>query len=44
MDELQLSIDDARETIREMLSEMGFKLADDFNLANARNTLIFAIS
>ena len=34
MDELQLSIDDARETIREMLSEMGFKLADDFNLAN----------
>ena len=34
VDELKLSIDDARESISEMLSEMGFDLAADFNLAN----------
>ncbi len=34
VDELQLSINDARKTIREMLAEMGFKVSDNFNLAN----------
>lgn len=34
VDELKLSIDDARKTIKEMLAEMGFKLNDNFNLAN----------
>ncbi len=34
IDELSLSIADAKKTIKEMLNEMGFKLADDFDLAN----------
>ncbi len=34
VDELQLSIDDIRSSIKEMLSELGFSIADDFNLAN----------
>ncbi len=34
VDELKLSIDDARTTIKEMLSEMGFEISDDFDLAN----------
>ncbi len=34
LDEMKLSIDDARASISEMLSEMGFDVAPDFNLAN----------
>lgn len=34
VDELQLSIDDVRNSVKEMLGELGFSVADDFNLAN----------
>lgn len=34
LDELTLSINDAREKIKELLSEMGFEISDNFNLAN----------